>query len=57
MIELTAILLPLSIAGVVIALCVILAVLLLPHKETSSAVALREMVDQYAGNTEESAAP
>ena len=47
-IELTAILLPLSIAGVVIALCVILAVLLLPHKETSSAVALREMVDQYA---------
>lgn len=57
MIELTAILLPLSIAGVVIALCVILATLLLPHKETNSAVALREMVDQYAGNTEEAAAP
>ena len=28
-----------------------------PHKETNSAVALREMVDQYAGNTEEAAAP
>ncbi len=53
MIEVNALLLPLSIAGVVIALCVILATLLLPHKETGSAAALREIVDQYAGNTEE----
>ncbi len=41
--------LPLSIAGVVIALFVILAVLLIPRKESTPTTALREMVEQYAG--------
>ncbi len=38
-----------SIAGVVIALCAILAVLLLPSKSSASGAALRKLVHQYAG--------
>lgn len=44
-------LLPLSIVGVVIAIAVILAVLILPRRESSARTALREMVEQYSGPT------
>lgn len=40
-------LLPLSIIGVVVALCVILALILIPQKAPDRTVALREMIDQY----------
>ena len=46
------ILLPLSIIGVVVALCVILATLLIPTKQSSRSVALREMVSQYTTTTD-----
>ena len=43
-------LLPFSIIAVVVALCVILAVLLIPQKTPDRTAALREMIDQYRVN-------